>query len=199
MTGSTAWRRLGFWRLTRHPLAKRLHETLTAAGVYAAQLDRFVRDTSLDPGDAVRTDAVDEIRSRRASAGVPTDLDGDPVAPSDLIVTAVSQGEPVGYLVLSDRPVWVPALRRRLSLPGGYVWRVYVDPGERGQGIGTTLVSEAIRIAATTLDVVRINALVAPDNVPSRRAFARLGFTTAERYTTFGLGDQVWSRVHTDT
>ncbi len=200
MATSAAWSRLRLWRLTRNRYARGLYERLDDAGFVLASLDRFVRGaedarrgTSTDSPDCT---AVDAVRFRRAGAdgGLLPALADDPLAPEDLVLTAERDGETIGYCVLSDRPAYVPELHRRLEFPGGYVWRVYVDPAERGQGVGTSLVDESVRVAAEHFDAPSVSALVAPDNLPSRRAFESVGFEARERLTTLGVAGWTWTR-----
>ena len=176
--------RLGLWRVTRHPLARRLHDRLADRGLFVAQLDRYERPAvrSLpegpDPPGSVRFTVAPAVE------GVPDRLRDAPVAPGDRIVRAVEDGEAVGYCCLSDRPVYVPELRRRLAFDGTYLWRLYVPPPQRGRGIGTAVIGRAVEAAASDAD--RIVALVAPDNVPSRAAFAGVGFRPTARFTSVG-------------
>ncbi len=178
--------RLGLWRLTRHPSARRLYEHLESAGVTFAQLDAFEREAvapvagTPDPPDGV------VFSASTVAAGVPDHLEGEPIAPGDYVVRAKRGDATVGVCCLSDRPVYVPELRRRISFDGVYLWRLYVDPTERGQGIGTAIVGEAIEVTATTIGADRLVALVAPDNLPSRRAFRTFDFCPTERFTSLG-------------
>lgn len=198
MRTTSAWERLGLWRVTRHPLAKRAYDALHDAGVHVARLDRFGRDATRDVGEGPTTDAIDDVVVHRARDGLPDTLAEDPVSPDDRVLSAVRDGATVGHLLLSNRPVWVPALGRRVSVPGAYVWRVYVSPEARGRGIGTALVREAVAVARPTFGVDRVHALVAPDNVPSRRAFASVGFVRDGRYTTVGVAGRQWTWVEAD-
>jgi len=185
--------RSGLWRVTRHDAVKRLYQRLQAAGVFLAQLDRLDRPTAERHQVGSVPDGV-SIEARPASGISLSKLDGAPLAPSDLIVLACRDGRPVGWCCLSDRPVYVPELDRRLRFPGAYLWRLYVDPAERGHGIGTAIVRQAVAYAHTGMDAPRITALVAPDNLPSRKAFGALGFTPTERYTSAGCLGRTWHR-----
>lgn len=193
MGTTSVWRRLGLWRLTRNPVAVYLYDRLTAAGVRLGRLDRYVRSTGV-VDDPLDPDVVEEIRVRRAAAGVPAALADDPVDPADRILSARLEGRRVGYCVLSDRPVTVPALDRELTFPGAYVWRVYVEPAERGRGIGTALVAAAVSAGSTEFGADTVSALIAPDNVPSRRAFHSMGFERRKRYATVGVRGWTWRR-----
>lgn len=186
--------RLGLWRLTRHSAVRRWYEWLSARGVVFAQLDLFEREVGstvagTPPG---APDGV-EIETARARECLPDGLRGAPVAPDDVVVLArrASDGDgpgaTVGYCCCTDRRVYVPELRRRLEPPGVYVWRVFVDPAERGRGVGTAIVARAVRLARTETAATTVSALVAPDNLPSRRAFRSLGFAPTVRYTSTGL------------
>lgn len=186
MGHTSAVERLGLWRLTRHERVRSLYDRLSAAGLFVAQLDRFERPTAgtagalPDPPDDVTASVVEAVDR------VPGRLERAPLAPGDRLVVATAAGEPVGWCCLSDRPVYVPELRRRLRFEGAYLWRLYVVPDQRGRGVGTAIVARAIRAVREDSGANRIVALVAPDNVPSRRAFDGLGFRPTERFTSVG-------------
>lgn len=178
--------RLGLWRLSRHPAARCVYSWLVDRGVFLAQLDRYERGASVARGVAEPPDDV-TLTVARAAADVPAHLGDAPLAPDDLLVRAERGGTYVGHCCLSDRPVYVPELRQRFTFEGSYLWGLYVTPAERGRGIGTAIVARAVTATATSLAASRIVALVAPDNLPSQKAFARLGFRPTERYTSYGL------------
>ena len=186
MEHTTMPMRLGLWRVTRHERVRALYDRLADRGVVLAQLDRFERETTgpddpeSDPPDCVR------FRVERPAGAVPSSLDDAPLAPGDRIVLARQDDERVGHCVLSDRPVFVPELARLLRVDGAYCWRLYVRPSARGCGIGTAIVARALAAARTAFDSDLLQALVAPDNLPSRRTFGRLGFDPVERFTTVG-------------
>lgn len=188
--------RLGLWRLTRHPAVRRCYDTLADRGLFFAQLDRFERPSSPDdrdrsqdppPGVTLRVETPGDHRPNR--------LRDAPLAPADQILLAIRGGEAVGHCCLSDRPVYVPELHRRLRLPGAYCWGLFVEPSARGDGIGTSLVAETVRLAARTDGTDSIAALVAPDNLPSRRAFRSHGFAPTKRYTSAGVAGRRWHRT----
>jgi ribosomal protein S18 acetylase RimI-like enzyme len=171
--------RTGLWRLTRTPTAKRLYDGLADAGLVVASLDSFVRLTA-DPPSPEHPLTFDAVP---ASEWIPDRIRGEPLAPDDVIVRAREDGETVGYCCLSDRRVYVPELRRRMTFGGAYLWRLYVEPPARQRGIATALVRHAVRAAADRFDADDVTALVAPDNVPSRRTFESVGFAATERHT----------------
>ncbi len=181
--------RLGLWRLTRHERVRALYDRLAEHGVVLAQLDRYERATIRSgdgPGDPPDEVAFRVERAGDGPDGVPDVLAEAPLAPDDRLVLATRDGERLGWCVLSDRPVFVPELRRRLRFDGAYLWRLYVRPQARGRGVGGATVARALRAAAAAFGSDRLGALVAPDNLPSRKAFAGLGFEPAERFTTVG-------------
>jgi len=190
MSRTQVFARLGLWRLTRHPAVGRLYDRLERAGAFAAQLDAFERET--DTGIAVDPPSDIQLSTARADEGLPDHLMGEPVAPGDTVVRATRQDETVGCCCLSDRSVYVPELRQRVSFAGTYLWRLFVSPPERGRGVGGAIIAHAVAEGATGDD--RIVALVAPDNVPSRRAFRSLGFRPAERFTGVGVGRYQYHR-----
>jgi RimJ/RimL family protein N-acetyltransferase len=188
MAHTSAPTRLGLWRVTRHERVRALYDRLAELGLLLAQLDRFdrrtdaVAETTSEPPDGVH------LRVEGVADGVPSRLEGAPIAPADRLVVATRDGSRVGHCVLSNRPIYVPELRRRLRFEGSYLWRLYVRPRARGQGIGTGIIGRALSAARTVRGTDRLVALVAPDNVSSRRAFADLGFRPTERLTAVGCG-----------
>lgn len=187
--------RTGLWRITRHEFVRGLYQRLDRTGVFLAQLDRFEREAQT-PVDRSSETLPGDIRFdvHTVTETIPGPLADAPLAPTDRVALAHRDGETVGYCCLSNRPVYVPELHRRLRISGSYLWRLYVTPGERGCGIGSALIAHAIRHTATELDSTTITALVAPDNLPSRKAFQRMGFTPAERFTSIGCGAATWHR-----
>lgn len=203
MAVSSLFARLGLWHLTRSAPVRRAYGWMAERGVYVAQLDRFERPVSGDGPDGSGTGSragIDGITVsvHRATERLPEPLWGAPVAPGDRVVIArrVADDALVGHGLLSARPVYVPELRRRLAPPGVYCWRLHVSPGERGRGVGTGLVARSVDWTATETDEQSVSALVAPDNIPSRRLFGGLGFRPTVRYTSVGLGDRRW---HSDS
>lgn len=185
--------RLGLWRVTRQPAVRRLYDALERAGLILAQLDRFERGAISPP----ETPAMPEDLNLTVSAatnGVPESLGDDPIAPEDRIIRAEQSGRTVGRCCLSDRPVYVPELRRRFAFDGTYLWRLYVDPSQRRRGIGTALITKAVAITARETDHDLIVALVALDNLPSRKGFRALDFEPTVRYTTVGWGRRRYYR-----
>jgi len=187
--------RLGLWRLSRHPVTRRVYGWMADRGVFLAQLDTFERDASPVRGGAEPPGVV-TLSVAPAADGVPAHLRDANLAPGDLLVRAARNGTLVGHCCLSDRPVYVPELRRRLTFEGSYLWNLYVTPADRGRGIGTALVARAVAATASSLAADRVVALVAPDNFPSRKAFAALGFRPTERYTSYGWFGRERHRRH---
>jgi ribosomal protein S18 acetylase RimI-like enzyme len=76
---------------------------------------------------------------------------------------------------------------------GAYLWHLYVDPEDRGRGLGSALLARALSFAAEDR-VDAAYALVAKDNVPSQRAFEARGFEVVDEvayYRAFA-----WERRH---
>lgn len=183
--------RLGFWRLTRHPATRQLYDAIERRGVFFAQLDRFRRPVAADINMS-EPPADIRLSTARAADGMPDRLAGNPIAPSDIIVRAHRGDETIGSCCLSRRPVYVPELRRRLTFDGTYLWKLFVAPAERGHGIGSAIIGQAIEVSAAA--TASIEALVAPDNIPSRHAFSGCGFRPVERFTSFGVRHHQWHR-----
>lgn len=184
--------RLGLWRVTRNGAVRRLYERLENSGFFVSQLDLFERETTKDVSGAetdkgAPDDVALDVRTLKDENEVPDALEGAPLAPTDRLVVATDDERIVGYCCLSDRPVYVPELHRRLRPPGAYLWKLYVKPDMRGLGIGKALIGRSVRCAPTEFGSENITALVAPDNLPSRKAFHRLEFVPTERYTSIGF------------
>jgi len=191
MSSESLIARTGLWRLTRTPTAKRLYDGLADAGLVVASLDSFVRSTA-DPPSPEHPLSFDTVA---ASEWLPERIRGEPLAPDDVIVRAREHGDTVGYCCLSDRAVYVPELHRRMTFEGAYLWRLYVEPEARKRGIATALVQHAVGVAVDRFDAAGVTALVAPDNVPSRRTFESVGFVATERHT-YVSGPGVERRRH---
>ncbi len=194
MAETPLWARLGGWRVSRHPLMRAIYDRLDRSGVFVAQLDRFERPTTPSTSVSSERPADIAITVEAPTDTLPEALGDAPVAPGDRLVLARQSDVTVGWGVVSARPVYVPELHRRLNLEGAYLWRLYVAPGERGQGVGSALVARAVEVAARGFDEPRISALVAPDNLPSRRAFRTAGFTPSERFTSLGCCGRQYDR-----
>ncbi len=117
-------------------------------------------------------DAFIERLSRQAFA------DFDPLAgphtlsltQGDGVVTrvAVRDGERLGFVVLQFGP------------SVGWIQAIAVSPSERGQGVGRTLVAEAIRVARRT-GVRRLRLTTAQANVEALELFLKCGFAIERR------------------
>lgn len=174
------------WRVTRNEYGRRVYETLADLGIKVAKLDQYVRDLSTVPGPAAPAGV--DIDCRRAGELDRSEADAfvEP-APIDRVVTARVDGDLAGYGFLShNRPVYVEALDSERLFEGAYVWRVFVDPESRNRGIATVLVRRALREAAKQ-GADRVNALVAVDNVPSKRVFTANGFEPKKRVSYYDL------------
>lgn len=177
-----------YWLLTRNRLSRRLYEGLVSAGVRIARLDRY--QFRMPPGTAQDQGGADYDMRRLHSDRLPEVWYADPeeIHPGDLVIGAIRDGTVVGSVFVSaDRPVEIPELKRRISLSGMYVWRLYVDPDHRGEGIATALVATAIADGREVFGTDLATAFVAPDNVPSRRVFERVGFEPIGTYTAVVL------------
>lgn len=186
--------RLGLWRVTRHPTVTRWYDRLADAGVVVAQLDRFTRDVDRPVGAAGAGPDEATIESVAPSDDRPSFLADAHLAPGDAVLLARRHGEVVGGCCLADRPTYVPELRRRVRVPGAYLWDLYVRPSARGRGLGTALIARAVEVARSALDAPSVAALVAPDNLPSRAAFDAVGFSPDVRFSTVGLFGRSWHR-----
>ena len=75
-----------------------------------------------------------------------------------------------------------PVAQLRIERRRGYRYElsVSVDPGQRGQGLGTTLIAGACEWAWLATNAVVVEAWVRSENQASLRAFAKAGFRAGE-------------------
>lgn len=114
--------------------------------------------------------------------------------PDDVVVGARIDGLLAGYCVLSDRPVRVREVGGVVEPAGVCLWDLYVEPPYRARGLGTALVQFA-RTDDVVADAGIVEALVAADNEPSRRAFRAAGFAPADRVVAVGWRNHTVSRT----
>lgn len=171
------------WKLTRTRPARRLYDTLVAAGLHVSVLDQFSHDLAGAPpavGPLPEPVAVETARAadRPARWGF-----SDPALEDDhLLLAAVADGDVVGRALLSTGgPVHVAELDRTLAFDGGYLWGLVVDPDWRRRGIASVLLETAL--ARLHRDgTAALHALVAPDNHPSLALFRGHGFAPERRH-----------------
>lgn len=185
--------RLGLWRLWRNRFGRGLYAWLQRLGLVVALMVRF---EAPPPTDAERpaTPAAFALDSWRADdpaipAGVPGSLDA-----ADVVVGATIDGELAGYCVVSPRPVLVKEIGGVVDPTGVYLWDLYVRPAYRGRGLGTALLWRA-RTGDLVAEAGTVEALVAADNEPSRRAFRSAGFEPSERLLSVGWGEHTYRRT----
>ncbi|WP_323677036.1 GNAT family N-acetyltransferase [Halorubellus sp. PRR65] len=198
---------VGVHRLTRTRLGRAVYDALDALGVtgtsmyvFAVELD--AADVDREPPDDV---AVEVVRASELSPR--PDEDFADLAPSDFVVLARDAAAPSadelrecdadavrGWAFLTlERPVEVTELAATVRFDGAYLWDLYVDPADRGRGLGSALLARALSFAAEDR-VDAAYALVAKDNAPSRRAFEARGFAAVDEvayYRAFA-----WERRH---
>jgi ribosomal protein S18 acetylase RimI-like enzyme len=178
------------WRLTRSAFARQLYEACVDAGVRIAVLDRFSRELG-DPVKLTKSPAGDlEIRLALLGPGTTgVDPAGDPES-ALLTMVDTDDEKSVGQLRLTTASrVFIPELQGTLEIEGGYIWDVRVDSAFRRRGIGSRLLTTALRWLRS-VGARRASALVAPDNNPSRAMFRSKGFIPNQRYrylSLFGL------------
>ncbi len=161
------------WRLTRNRYGRALYDRLAARGIRASLLIEYRRAAAavaLEPPDGVR------IEERRPETLDDQFRNATALPATDVVLVARSAGERVGSTLLTfDRSLDVPELGSEYEPAGVYIWKVYVAEAARGQGIGSALVRAAVRATAER-EIEEVVALVARDNLPSKKAFAGAGF-----------------------
>ena len=106
----------------------------------------------------------------------------------EVVLAAVEDGDPRGYLFLSVDAVHdIVPLERAVEFEGAYVRRVFVAPEHRQRGIASALLAAACE-EASDRGATRATALVARDNAPSRMLFERHGFVSEREHLYARLG-----------
>jgi len=185
-----------YWKLTRNRYTRRLYEALADVGITVTRMNEFAARTQPadespeDPEtdvECVAVPATDELVERlELQFSIPvTYLD------EEWVVVAVADGGAVGRtLVSAGREPYIAPLQQQMTFDGAYVRRVYVARQWRNSGIAGRLVRKALTVARTELGERRAFALIAPDNVPSRRVFEANGFSRERHHDylrLFGL------------
>lgn len=167
------------WRLTRNRYTKWVHETLDSVGLTLSALQVYTR-TLASPPEPDSPGVSLRYHDPAAFSDSRTDSfrDADALDRADRVVAAYADGTRVGSVLLTvDGTVYIDALHREFDPEGAYVWRLYVSPAARRQGLGKTLVRATLWAATETNgSVERATALIAPDNVPSQSVFEAVGF-----------------------
>lgn len=101
---------------------------------------------------------------------------------------AVDAGEVVGFL---------SAFLVSSLLPRWEVDLIVVHPKSQGEGIGTSLIQEAL-VYSSNLGVHKAAASIRVDNYASQRAFSKVGFTTIAQARNLILWDPLTCKSTTD-
>jgi GNAT superfamily N-acetyltransferase len=95
--------------------------------------------------------------------------------PAALVLAAERDSRVIGSVTLARKELWFAGHGWQ---PTAYVCDLMVDPGERGRGLGRTLLRGARRFHP---DVRLTYSYILEDNTPSRRLFEGEGFTVHPR------------------
>lgn len=193
--------RLPLWKLSRNPVSRAIYDRLTGRGLQFASLELYRRaaadpDSNSNPGvssESTAPPAGDRqsalewtVRESVDSAALP--YRADEASEADLFVLARDAGEVIGQVFLTREEPYVHELETTLPIDGGYVWRLYVDPDYRNRGVGSQLLARAIEAARDRWRRRDLYALIADDNLPSRRLFEGQGFVPESRFRYARLG-----------
>ncbi|QSX00189.1 GNAT family N-acetyltransferase [Haloterrigena alkaliphila] len=179
------------WGLTRNRYGRAVYDALARVGLTATVMIEYVaaledateEHTSVDGGATEYA-----VESCDPSRVAPLDAPVDELAPGELVVAALEDGRPRGYLFCSIDPTHeIHPLERTLAFEGAYIRRVFVAPDHRNRGIATAMVEAACRMASER-GAERATALVALDNSPSRALFERRGFEPRRRRRYVRIG-----------
>ena len=99
-----------------------------------------------------------------------------PGEPQDIWINAIRDGTVVGTLAICFRPYFVEEASMWVHFPGGYVFGYNVLEGQRGKGVGRSLLLRAIDLMMTPERGERLFALVDSRNVASKKTFEATGF-----------------------
>lgn len=163
------------WRLTRNQYGRAIYERLARSGVRFATLELHSRDHG---GPSVLDRSLPSNVTIAVDRTGGTDLSDRPGAlrDEDRVVRARADGSVVGRVFVSHaRPVFVPPIEAPIVVDGAYLWRLAVSRPHRRRGIATALIARAVA-AMSENGVTPAHALIAVDNVPSKRTFDAVGF-----------------------
>lgn len=193
---------LGLHRVTRTRFGRAAYEALrdlgiTGTSMYVYAVELAAADVDRDPPDDVVVEVVraSELSVRPAAEFAdlsPSDFvviarDADAAPAATLGADAESAIRGWAFLTL-ERPVSVTALSATVRFDGAYVWHLYVDPADRTRGVASAVLAHALSFAAADR-VEAAYALVAKDNVPSRRAFEARGFEVVDEVAYYRVFD----------
>lgn len=191
MAGDSLLVRTGLWRVTRNPYGRRLYEALHRLGVTGTSMVVY-RAPTLDT--RVSHPEVTLRVAEESPPPLPDDVDRTEVQPGDDVLVAERDGAVVGSMFVAYGRARSEPLEATVRVPGGYLWRLYVEPDHRGEGIATGLVQYARGVAGDRDGADVVDALVAVDNVPSRRAFEGNGFTAVGTLDYYRVGPWTYRR-----
>lgn len=115
---------------------------------------------------------------------LPESVNPNKLESSDEVITLYTDDDCIGYLWLSTRSSYkINPINRKMTIPDAYVWKVFVSPKYRREGVGTELLKQTVRIAHND-GYNSLSAFVAANNFPSRYLFEKVGFNpeTEHRY-----------------
>lgn len=171
--------------ITRGKRGSLLVRGLEWAGFKYSRMLLYQRALDGDPPsvEPVRTKKVNRVHAN-ATDLLPEPVNPDKAQSSDEVITLSDGDDCLGYLWLSNRSsYYISPLNRKMTIPDAYVWKVFVCPKYRKEGVGTELLKQTVRIAHNH-GYNSLSALVAANNFPSRYLFEKVGFSpeTEHRY-----------------
>lgn len=89
--------------------------------------------------------------------------------PTRFILTAVSDGVPVGYASLSE-------YRSKEAYRSTAELSVYISPDHRSKGVATELIGEVLRRARECGEIHSVVSVITADNSASKRLHEKFGF-----------------------
>ena len=193
------------WKLTRNPVSRALYDRVSGRGLRFAALELYRRPADVGSGSdsdpdsppdrlespTARTDADDralEVTVRESVDAEALPYKADEADGADLFVLGRDDGEVIGQVLLTRDEAYVRELEANLSIDGVYVHRLYVDPDYRNRGIGSRLLAGAIATVRDRWGPRDLYALIADDNLPSRRLFEGRAFAPESRFRYVRLG-----------
>lgn len=187
--------RLPLWKLTRNPVGRAIYDRVSGRALRFAALELYRRPAAeADPESSPsRTDGDGSESALELTVRETVDDDtlpykADEADEADLFVLARANGEVIGQVFLTRTEPYVRELETTLSIDGGYVHRLYVDPDYRNRGVGSQLLARAIDAVRDRWGRRDLYALIADDNLPSRRLFEGRGFVPESRFRYVRLG-----------
>ncbi len=109
-----------------------------------------------------------------------------------IVASRRADGETIGYMHYTSGMIYVPEVRRKMLMDGQYIYRVLTNPEMRRQGVGRNLLKRTLNeiLKETDGQAKYVYAIIAVDNLPSRKLFEGAGFVPIRTFMYSRVGDR---------